>query len=559
MGTQGVKNFENTLQLIEEKNYEAAKKEALNSKWAQQTPERANSVVKNFTESKSKPNKPYVATEKDKIDNLLFESYNKLRQDGLHEKNISFDSWKEVQLELKPTIFSSLENAENYKNEVFKATLKKDLKGNYILNKNEISERGQPKDRSDISLPTAAPKQFKKLSSVTPLQAALNLRTKTQPTQNISIKNIPNKVDTIITAKDLPTKESQAIKTIANTEPSIIESVKNTIVKTTEESKILAKNITEWAERFAVKQGVLNPDKVETEKVYEVHTPNVHTYTPPSQRQKERDNITSKKYEKIGVTSNGHLMYAYTFDLRQGNDYVPIKNVGNSKLTDKYENVEGIAHFILDADLTSGYQHEYTKNYVNQQLKSKKPIASPGSSVEEAYVPVVEKRNNLVNVTYKPQSQVTKNDNVPSILRQYRFTDLEWDKPGKTSPGGNFKETVSGLLTKDGNETTLIYPTADKNKESYGKFGGASVVFIIPEKNIAIDFAGSIKQIKQMGEKLSQQYRINLNNLIIGYHDIGSFSAKPAANSKGELKFSQWSGFNPEPFTGGALAIPKQN
>jgi hypothetical protein len=280
------------------------------------------------------------------------------------------------------------------------------------------------------------------------------------------------------------------------------------------------------------------------------------------------------------VTSNKHLRYENEFDLSKGQKYLPIANVGNSNSKTQYNNVEGIAHFLLDTDLTTGYQHPYAVNNVNQQLSDPKPVMSPGSTIEEAYVPVyTNNADGTVTLTYKKHSKLEESSfapintpagtllegytglpyNIKSILRQYRFTDLDWD--GKGTPGGvdnSFKNNIAGLNTVTGEATNLIHPNAKKGKQAYGKFGGASVVFIVPNSNIAVDFAGSIEDIKNKGEELSEKYGIELNDLIVGFHDIGSFSAKPAANEKGELQFKQWADFNNEPYTGGGLAIIKE-
>ncbi|RXK01507.1 glycoside hydrolase [Arcobacter sp. CECT 8989] len=46
LGVNGLMKFKKTLQLIEEGNYIGASKEMLNSKWAKQTPKRANTLSK---------------------------------------------------------------------------------------------------------------------------------------------------------------------------------------------------------------------------------------------------------------------------------------------------------------------------------------------------------------------------------------------------------------------------------------------------------------------------------------------------------------------------------
>ena len=48
MGLSGLLRFKNTLKLLEQKRYEEAADEALNSTWAKQTPERAKRVTDLF-------------------------------------------------------------------------------------------------------------------------------------------------------------------------------------------------------------------------------------------------------------------------------------------------------------------------------------------------------------------------------------------------------------------------------------------------------------------------------------------------------------------------------
>ena len=45
-------------------------------------------------------------------------------------------------------------------------------------------------------------------------------------------------------------------------------------------------------------------------------------------------------------------------------------------------------------------------------------------------------------------------------------------------------------------------------KNAYGKYGGGSVVFLVEGTNIAIDFAGSINQIKTQGLEIINQFKI---------------------------------------------------
>ena len=69
--------------------------------------------------------------------------------------------------------------------------------------------------------------------------------------------------------------------------------------------------------------------------------------------------------------------------------------------------------------------------------------------------------------------------------------------------------------------------------------------------------AGSINMIKETANEIMKKYKLQPEQLIFGYHDVGSFSARPQAKN-GKLNFNQWSGFNQasNPHVGGALAFP---
>ena len=52
-----------------------------------------------------------------------------------------------------------------------------------------------------------------------------------------------------------------------------------------------------------------------------------------------------------------------------------------------------------------------------------------------------------------------------------------------------------------------------------------------------------------------KNFKIAPEKLTLGYHDVGSFSAKPKA-ANGVIDTEQWAGFNNAGMTGGALLIP---
>ena len=240
------------------------------------------------------------------------------------------------------------------------------------------------------------------------------------------------------------------------------------------------------------------------------------------------------------------------FDRNTGFAYQPVANVNKSNSKTEYNNVKGIAHFLLDSDATDDYKHEYSQTYMKKQLKNEN--IAPGSTVKDQFVPVREKlKDGKVNVKYKKVSELNKEDYIMAPLRQYSFTDINWD--GSISAKG-FANSIKALPTKTGEQTYFIYPNQKDGKNTYGKYGGGSVVFLANNKNFAIDFAGSINDIKNMALKIIEQEGIKPEDLIIGYHDLGSFSAKPKAGKDNKLYFNQWSGFNNSGHTGGALAFP---
>lgn len=301
-----------------------------------------------------------------------------------------------------------------------------------------------------------------------------------------------------------------------------------------------ASDAISWTERVAVKQGVApvtNTQPVKTNVEY-------------------KSDVKSTGVSYIGEVPGkvgGYGTFYNKFDRNLGFEYVPIKNVGKSNNKTEYSNVKGIAHFILDSDATDDYKHEYSMKYMKDQLKGVN--IAPGSTVKDQFLPIREKNksNGRVRVKYKRVSELKNTDYVMAPLRQYKYTDINWN--GKV-PAEGFQSSIKALPTKSGEQTYFIFPNTENGKSTYGKFGGGSVVFLANNKNFAIDFAGSINDIKAMADKIIKEEKIKPEDLVIAYHDLGSFSAKPKADKGNKLKFTQWSDFNPGAHTGGGLAFP---
>jgi hypothetical protein len=152
---------------------------------------------------------------------------------------------------------------------------------------------------------------------------------------------------------------------------------------------------------------------------------------------------------------------------------------------------------------------------------------------------------------YKKPADIDKEDIVVSPLRQFKFSDIAFDK---TQTPKGFQKGIKEVKTKQGEGTYIIF----KDRSGYSRFSGGSVVFIFKDKydnTIVRDFAGSINQIENEGIMIQSNYNLEPGELTIGYHDVGSFSAKPKAKA-GEISSKQWQGFNPGGMTGGALLIP---
>jgi hypothetical protein len=254
-------------------------------------------------------------------------------------------------------------------------------------------------------------------------------------------------------------------------------------------------------------------------------------------------------YQEVGTAidsydeNNTLLSYRNQWDNNKGFRYLATPVKKDVEPDAEFSNVKGVGHFLLDASASKSkpYKHEYNDAYIKRAIEN------------DDWIPVFKNEDgDYVRVKYKKGSELTKNDSVITPLRQMKFDAIDFSK---TQTPKGFKKGINEVMTKDGKGTYLIF----KNRDGYSRFSGGSVVFIFKDKfgnTIVRDFAGSLNQIENEGIQIQKQYGINPKDLTIGYHDVGSFSAKVKADDSGKLKASQWSGFNNEEFTGGALLIP---
>jgi hypothetical protein len=285
--------------------------------------------------------------------------------------------------------------------------------------------------------------------------------------------------------------------------------------------------------------------------------------------------------------------FSNSFDNDKGYDYLPLPNRGNQ--SDKTYNTPGVAHFLLDSDISGEdkYAHPYSQRYIEKQLKGKN--ITPGSTVQDQYFPVYQKKGDRVNIKYKTRSELlNENSNqisnkpwvsskpvlgvdnsykkneederiktatykIAAPLRQYKFSDLDWEGTPEVHDGFNgsvysipTKEKFINSKDKPSKQSHLIH---DGNKNSYGDYSGTTVVFIINKNGHRYieDYSNSIGNIERRAKSLMNMYDISEDELVIGMHDIGSFNAKPASKN-GKLKYNTEK-FNPKKETGAALAF----
>jgi len=218
-------------------------------------------------------------------------------------------------------------------------------------------------------------------------------------------------------------------------------------------------------------------------------------------------------------------------------------------------------HQTLDYDPVNNVSHDYNSGF-HRTNKS-----------FDGFVPVlIKKEGDRGVITYKRYSEINDSTDVMmGPLRQFKFTDLDWDgngtpimasareinlKDGKKSPYRRPNLKYNGRPISEGG-TDLIWTPAAAGKGGYGKFQGGSVVFIFEDSNgnrFAREFAGSINAMKAEGESIAKTFGISAEDITIGTHDVGSFSKKLRAEN-GVITYEDIDAMNSDNPTGGAVAI----
>jgi len=393
-------------------------------------------------------------------------------------------------------------------------------------------------------------------------------KAKEEPKPKVKAKEepkVPSYVEDALSSIDKKLSE-QVVEVIKDEGiPPAIADTLNPETNTSEEILEGLNTLMGYAQRFAVKKGLVNPNATEVTEV-EV-SDKLTKVEPESSIEAFFDEGTSVAGER------GGRLWKYTnkFDAKKGFDYVPISNMKNSTIDTKYENVKGIAHYILDTDVSGDekYINKNSKAMLRNQL-SGKPAQDLGSTLTEFYFPVYTKKpDGKVNIKYLREEEIKDKSKIMSPLRQYRYSDFDWDS-STTAEG--FNETVKSIPTvksyTDTNNKSKTYGQQineshfifwkNGGKGSYGRYGGQTILFIMETDNgrVAVETSGSVADIQKTAKTLMNKYNIKEEDLVMGYHDVGSFSAKPKADKNGVLEFKRWKHFNTEPHTGGGLAIP---
>lgn len=304
---------------------------------------------------------------------------------------------------------------------------------------------------------------------------------------------------------------------------------------------ILPKSKNEQLKRKLEKEGVVNtPDakiKLNKEKEAKTKLPEVKPKV-------------DKFYQEVATVKDSYdsdntlLSYRNQWDNDEGFVYyaTPVKK--DRSENDEYSDVKGVGHFLLDASASQSkpYTHQYNKSLIERAKRN------------NDYIPVfTPEKGDYVRLKYKRANDLKKDDKVITPLRQMKFDEIDFSQ---TQTPIGFKQGINEVKRKDGQGTYLLF----KDRDGYSRFSGGSVVFIFKDRfgnTIVRDFAGSLNQIENEGVQIKKRYQLGDNDLVIGYHDVGSFSAKIKANSDNKLKAKQWEGFNNEDWTGGALLIPQ--
>ena len=292
--------------------------------------------------------------------------------------------------------------------------------------------------------------------------------------------------------------------------------------------------------------------------------------SPPTPETPERDYFIAPQTHltdtdvDYGNAQYKYWGYRYQNSNDSGLDYIPGSRGDARK---EYTGVGGVGHFLVESDLTDGYQTDQTKKSIKKHMEN------------GDYVPFYKKLpNGRVNIRYaKGDSEYSdlKEQGYETFanLRLLNLSDIAWDKNARPyhSPAAGeadkyrrqdssnmFGKGILNVLTKDGKDTWMVYKKAHGKGGKFGRFNGNSVVFIIeaPEGRIIRDFSGTVQSIEDETKRIKREFNIDDSKITLGFYDAGSYSAKPMADTDGVLRSRNWSSFNPDDNSGASLLVP---
>jgi hypothetical protein len=241
-----------------------------------------------------------------------------------------------------------------------------------------------------------------------------------------------------------------------------------------------------------------------------------------------------------------------------------VANLNNPNQT--FQNAEGVAHFIMDGDVLPNQTH--TEPYYDargQFVKSNVPgkfINSSTAGPDDYSMFYRPNNQGSYNILYKQNKfgkpYLDKGWQNDLYVRSVPYSNIDWEGEGPST--GYFTKSNYIPLKNNMGATSIPY----KNKSGYSRFSGGSGIYIykdpITNREIQTNVTGSPETLKQVGESIINENKIDPNTLTFLYHDMGSYSAKPKARPDGTLGYNQWRNFNTynRGRSGAPIIIPKQ-
>jgi len=276
-------------------------------------------------------------------------------------------------------------------------------------------------------------------------------------------------------------------------------------------------------------------------------------FIPPTQTAQDNN-------ADYGDPQNEFWGYRYQNSNDSGLVYVPAPRRGviNQKGIKKFDNVKGVAHFLIQKDPVD--------NWISTGKGSSKEKLDSDLKHGKNYIPFSKKeKDGKVRLKYakgkEEQKQLEKEGYEPfTTLRNLKLSNIDWNKTRHPISGG-YGKGISNVVTKDGKDTHLLFKDASGKGNKLGKYNGTSVVFIIetPEGRIIRDFAGTVQAIEDESKSILKEFKVPADKVTLGFYDSGSHAARPKANKNNEVYYKQYSGFSNESAAAGALMIPADN